>query len=116
MADYLHRVKSLADELAQAGSPLVTEELIVQILRGLGTEYREISAAIRARDTTISYEDLYDKLMDQDAFLQHEEAKKPTAPIMEAMAQRTKPPNMNYQRQNRHNQWRNNDRSDRTTN
>ena len=49
------------DELATAGAPITNEELIVKILSGLGTEFWEISAAIRSRETTVSYEELYEK-------------------------------------------------------
>lgn len=43
--------------------------LVIKILSGLGPEYKEISAAIHARDTTISYEELFDKLTDHETFL-----------------------------------------------
>ncbi|XP_015162312.1 uncharacterized protein [Solanum tuberosum] len=49
VADYLHQVRSLCDELATASSPISNEELVVKILIGLGSEFREISAAIRSR-------------------------------------------------------------------
>ncbi|KAH0709287.1 hypothetical protein KY284_010714 [Solanum tuberosum] len=49
VADYLHQVRSLCDELATASSPVSNEELVVKILIGLGSEFREISAAIRSR-------------------------------------------------------------------
>jgi len=64
------------------------EELIVKILTGLGPEFREISAAIRARDYAISYPELYEKLLDHELFIKHEEAKKPlSTPITAAIAQ-----------------------------
>ncbi|XP_015170341.1 uncharacterized protein [Solanum tuberosum] len=54
VANYLQEIRSIADALKVAGSPVADEELAVKILSGLGPEYREISAAIRARDTTLS--------------------------------------------------------------
>lgn len=93
IAEYLREIRSIADELATAGAPISTDELIVKILSGLGTEYREISAAIRARDSPISYEELFDKLIDHELFLKHEELKKGnTQPITAAVAQRTHSP------------------------
>lgn len=90
VADYIHQVRSLCDELATARSPIYNEELIVKILTGLGSEFRELSATIRARDSTIPYEELYEKLLDHELFLQHEEAKKtPSAPITANVAQGT---------------------------
>ncbi|KAH0773853.1 hypothetical protein KY290_010990 [Solanum tuberosum] len=90
VADYLHQVRSLCDELATAGAPVSNEELIVKILTGLGPEFREISAAIRARDSSISYPELYEKLLDHELFIKHEEAKKPlSTPVTAAIAQQT---------------------------
>lgn len=39
VADYLHQVRSLCDELATAGAPVSNLELIVKILSGLGPEF-----------------------------------------------------------------------------
>ncbi|KAF3664116.1 putative Fanconi anemia group D2 protein -like protein [Capsicum annuum] len=87
---YLHQVRSLCDELATAGAPVSNPELIVKILSGLGSEFRELSVVIRARDSPISYEELYEKLLDYEFFLKHEEDKKPlSTPITAAVAQKT---------------------------
>uniref|UniRef100_A0A1S3Y840 Late blight resistance protein homolog R1C-3 n=1 Tax=Nicotiana tabacum TaxID=4097 RepID=A0A1S3Y840_TOBAC len=90
IVDYLHQVRSLCVELATAGSPVSNEELVVKILTGLGSEFRGLFAAIRARDSTISYEELYEKLLYYELFLHHEEAKRtPFAPITANIAQGT---------------------------
>ncbi|PHT77868.1 hypothetical protein T459_15920 [Capsicum annuum] len=57
--------------MIEKGSPVNNEELVVKILSGLGSEFSEISAAIRARDSPISYEELFDKLLDHELFLKH---------------------------------------------
>ncbi|KAK3039620.1 hypothetical protein RJ639_027211 [Escallonia herrerae] len=95
ISDYLREICSLAEELASDGSPISNEELIVKFLSGLGPESREISAAIRAHDTPISYEEHFDKLPDHELFLKHEELKKHPAPIMAQVAQRTGSNNSN---------------------
>ncbi|KAK3003506.1 hypothetical protein RJ639_019773 [Escallonia herrerae] len=87
VTDYLRDIRSIADELATAGAAITNVQLIVRILQGLGSEYKAISAAIRSRETTISYEELYEKLLDHELFLKHEETKQ-TTPITVAMAQR----------------------------
>ncbi|XP_015169898.1 uncharacterized protein [Solanum tuberosum] len=90
IANYLHLVRSLCDELATVGAPMSNEELIVKILTGHGSEFREISAANRARDYVISYPELYEKLLDHELFIEHEKAKKPlSTPIVVAIAQQT---------------------------
>lgn len=76
VTDYLYTIRTLTDELATAESPVSNEELIVKILSGLGSDFREISAVIRARDSSISYEELYEKPVDHEIFLQYESSKK----------------------------------------
>jgi hypothetical protein len=75
ITDYLRDISSIANELATAGEPISNSQLIVRILQGLGPDYKAISTAIRSRDTTITYEELYEKLLDYELFLQHKEAK-----------------------------------------
>ncbi|KAH0741192.1 hypothetical protein KY290_034235 [Solanum tuberosum] len=69
VANYLHQVRSFYNELATAGATITNDELVVKILSGLGSDFREISAAIRARDSIISYDELYAKLIDYELFL-----------------------------------------------
>ncbi|OIS97753.1 hypothetical protein A4A49_62378, partial [Nicotiana attenuata] len=64
IAEYLQEVRSLSDALKVVGSPVNDNELIVKNLSGLGPEYREISAAICARDSSLSFEELFHKLTD----------------------------------------------------
>ncbi|OIT20280.1 hypothetical protein A4A49_38442 [Nicotiana attenuata] len=101
ITEYLQRIRSLSDELATAGAPVTNSELIVKILSGLGHEFREISAAIRARDTIVTYEELYEKLLDHELFLRHEEAKKTPGPITAAVATHNKSNNNSNNRNNR---------------
>ena len=49
------------------------DELAVKILSGLGSEYREITTAIRAQDTALSFEELFQKLTDHEIFLKHQD-------------------------------------------
>lgn len=46
--------------------------VMTKIITGLGSKYKEISVVIRARDTPISYEELFDKRTDHETFLNHE--------------------------------------------
>ena len=73
---YLQTIRSISDELSTVGAPVSNSELIVKILSGLGPEFCEISAAIHARDSTITYEELYEKLLDHELFLRHEKSRK----------------------------------------
>ncbi|XP_015166871.1 uncharacterized protein [Solanum tuberosum] len=101
VATYLQEIRSIADALKVASSPVADDELAVKILSGLGHEYREITAAIRARDTTLSFKELFQKLMDHELFLKHQYIEKSSSIIMVAVAQRT-----NFQPQHQKNNRR----------
>lgn len=93
LVGYTWEIHSLFDELAIVGSPVNNEELVVKILSGPGTEFGEISVAIRARESPISYVELFDKLLDHEMFLKHEDLKRTTTEITTTIAQRsTNPP------------------------
>uniref|UniRef100_A0A804JI35 F-box domain-containing protein n=1 Tax=Musa acuminata subsp. malaccensis TaxID=214687 RepID=A0A804JI35_MUSAM len=48
---------------------LCDEEVVIHTLNGLDTDYKELAAAIRARDSPVSFEDLYDKLTNYEMYL-----------------------------------------------
>ncbi|KAL3519577.1 hypothetical protein ACH5RR_017726 [Cinchona calisaya] len=88
ITDHLQHIRSLSNEPATTGAPVTNEELIVKILSGLGLEYCEILTAIRAHDTIITYEELYEKLIHHELFLKHKDMKKTPTPITTAIAQK----------------------------
>jgi len=52
MSDYIHRAKSIAQNLASAGKPIDEDDLVMWLLRGLGSEFDPIVAAINlSRDS-----------------------------------------------------------------
>lgn len=67
VTEYLHSVKACADELAILGAPLDPEDLTDKILDGLGDEYKELVRAVQARDTSISFDELHEKLLSFEA-------------------------------------------------
>ena len=64
ITDYLHNMRSIADDLALAQNPVTEEDLLVHILSQLTDEYNTIVAALKVRETPISYPELFDKLLD----------------------------------------------------
>ncbi|XP_047261574.1 uncharacterized protein LOC124895171 [Capsicum annuum] len=90
ITEYLYTIRALSDELAMVGFPMSNPVLNIKILSGLGPEFREISDAIRARYTAISYEELFEKILDHGLFLHHEDVKKLSSPITIAVATPTK--------------------------
>jgi len=73
ITEYLTNVKAIADELAIINSPLDDIDLVIHTFNGLGTEYREITTAIRARENPISFENLHDLLTNFETNLKRDE-------------------------------------------
>lgn len=66
----MQSIKKIFDDLALIGYPLNNDELMVHVLNALGTKFKEICAAIRARNTSVFFEKLHEKLFDEEAYLQ----------------------------------------------
>ena len=69
ITDYLHIVKTLADEIAIIDHPLSDDDLTLDILHGLGADFREIVAPIRAWEKSLTFEELYDLLIGHETYL-----------------------------------------------
>jgi len=67
--EYLHAVKVLADEIALIDYPISDDDLTLYILHGLGSDFREIAAPIRAREKSLTFEELHDLLVGHDSYL-----------------------------------------------
>lgn len=57
-------MKTIANDLSLAQSPVDEEDIIVHILAQLGDDYAHIIAALKVRDTTNTFPDLFEKLVD----------------------------------------------------
>jgi hypothetical protein len=69
ITDYLHTVKTLADEIAIIDQPLSDDDLTLHILHGLGADFREIVAPIRTREKSLTFEELHDLLIDHETYM-----------------------------------------------
>ncbi|KAK2454089.1 Copia polyprotein/retrotransposon [Trifolium repens] len=81
VSTYLQTIRSIADELTLIGNPVDDIDLVIHTLNGLGPSFKEFTASIRTRDTPILFNDLYDKLVDFEMFLQREENLATTPPM-----------------------------------
>ena len=72
--EYLHAVKALADEIALIDHPISDDDLTLYILNGLGSDFREIAAPIRARERSLTFEELHDLLVGHDNYLRRLES------------------------------------------
>lgn len=71
VADYLNNLRSIADELTLIDSPITDDDLVVHILNNIGKEF--IIGGVRARETSIAFGELYDKLVDFEEYLKRDE-------------------------------------------
>ncbi|KAK2975381.1 hypothetical protein RJ640_012392 [Escallonia rubra] len=71
--EYLQQMRAIADDLALVDNPISEDDLVLYILVGIGPEFKEIAAALRARDTPISFDELYDKLGDYELQLKKDD-------------------------------------------
>ncbi|GKV41222.1 hypothetical protein SLEP1_g48788 [Rubroshorea leprosula] len=76
-----YTLKSVVDELGTIDRPLTDDDLTVYILNGLGLEFREIAASLRTRDSSLSFDDLHDRLVAHEESLRREELKADSSPI-----------------------------------
>ncbi|KAL5807472.1 hypothetical protein ACOSQ4_030205 [Xanthoceras sorbifolium] len=83
----MSRVKSLVDDLALIGHPLNDAQIMSYTLNGLVDEFKELTATIRVHDTPISFEDLYDKLLDEELIRNHGEPNEPKEKETQVTAQ-----------------------------
>ncbi|XP_048320554.2 uncharacterized protein LOC107425787 [Ziziphus jujuba] len=66
---YMVNIKAATEELALLNEPLKVEEVKIYVLNGLNSDLKEISAALRSRDTEISFKDLHERLLEYEAYI-----------------------------------------------
>ena len=69
ITEFLHGIKVIADELAIIDHPISDDDLTLYILNGLGIEFKEIAASIRARETSLKFEEIHDLLVSHESYL-----------------------------------------------
>lgn len=69
ITDFLHTLKSKADELALIDTPMSDDDFTICVINGLGPKYRDIVASIRAQPNSISFSNLLDMLVAQERYL-----------------------------------------------
>jgi len=67
-ADYCQKIRSLADELAFAGSPISDDDLVLQVLGGLGSDYNSFVVVTNTRDH-LSFNELQAMLQSHENLL-----------------------------------------------
>ncbi|KAK3212485.1 hypothetical protein Dsin_017191 [Dipteronia sinensis] len=88
VADYMGKIKTLVEDLALIGHPLTDGQIMGRTLNGMGDEFKELKDAAYMRDTPISFEDLFDKLLDEEIRKNHGEIKEDDTQITAQLTQR----------------------------
>ena len=104
--DFLHSVKARTDELAILGAPMEEEDLIEKILDGLGDDYKELVRAVQARDTSITFDELHEKLLSFEASLSANTKSEIHLSITANPTNRTTPTNTNWRPHKTNTNWR----------
>ena len=55
-------------------SPISADDITLYALNGLGSEFRDIAALIRNRESSLTFEELHDMLVSHESYLKHIEA------------------------------------------
>ena len=66
---FLQVIKTRAGKRVLFGAPFDAKDLTKKILDGLGDEYKKLICVVQARDVTITFEELYEKLLNFKALL-----------------------------------------------
>ncbi|KAK1410452.1 hypothetical protein QVD17_36989 [Tagetes erecta] len=99
-------MRSIADDLALAQSPIDDEDLLVHILSQLGDDFKSIVSALKVRENPIAFPELFDTLLDHERSIKPAEIKPLDEPVPSittvnySQARNNNKPNNNYYQQN----------------
>lgn len=69
--EYFLSIKRMAEELALAGKPLKTDDIITYVLVRLGQEYDSLASTITSRLDPVTSEELYSLLLISESRINH---------------------------------------------
>ncbi|KAJ1685430.1 hypothetical protein LUZ63_016820 [Rhynchospora breviuscula] len=68
-SEFLQQIRATADELTFVGSPVTDQDLVLTVLRGLGTEYNAFVVAVNTRAEPISFVEVQSLLLSHESLL-----------------------------------------------
>ncbi|KAK0600800.1 hypothetical protein LWI29_018485 [Acer saccharum] len=89
VSEYMQGIKEILDNLELIGHSVDDGAAVIHVLNGLSPNYLPLASAIRARNSPILFEELYDKFLDYESFLKREDIKKGGQQITAQYNQRT---------------------------
>ncbi|KAG5589627.1 hypothetical protein H5410_040141 [Solanum commersonii] len=88
MSAYLQHIKQLVTTFNSTGATITFDDVTLYVLNGLPSEYKGISDSIQTRDTSLNFDELYEKLCDYEQQLQRDPTP-PTFPLTANFAAKT---------------------------
>ncbi|KAL6319473.1 hypothetical protein AAG906_014148 [Vitis piasezkii] len=88
VSEFLHAVKVIVDELSLIDAPVSDDDLTLYVLNGLGSEFRDMVAPIRTRETTLSFAKLHDLLIGHEHYLKRMDGNSSTLVVTTNSSQR----------------------------
>ncbi|KAK9063757.1 hypothetical protein SSX86_017629 [Deinandra increscens subsp. villosa] len=98
VVEYLQDMKTIADDLALAQSPISDDDLVVHIIGQLGDEYANVTAPLKMRDSPIKFPDLFEKLVDHERSLKEAATPPLMATVNQTQRTSSRPVRNNYSR------------------
>ncbi|XP_060969741.1 uncharacterized protein LOC133036970 [Cannabis sativa] len=71
ISEFIDKVQSIANSLVIAGSPIDDQDLILQVLNGLGPEFDSVVSGIISRSDTLSNEEVQALLLSHESRIEH---------------------------------------------
>jgi hypothetical protein len=100
VSEFLHAVKVIADELSLIDAPVSDDDLTLYVLNGLGSEFRDIVAPIRTRETALSFAELHDLLIGHEQYLKHMDGHSSSALVVTANTSQRRSSNPRFRNNN----------------
>ena len=73
ITEFFQYPKAIVDELSLTNTLVIEDDFVIYALNGISSDFKEIFVVVRARETTISFKDLFDKMNDYESFLTNQE-------------------------------------------
>ncbi|KAK6931858.1 hypothetical protein RJ641_003651 [Dillenia turbinata] len=93
ITEFIQNIKTEADELTLMNIPVDTEDFTIKILNGLDEDYKELANATLSRETTITFKELHEKLLNHEAQLAIKKGSQITLPTTANTAAKSTLPN-----------------------
>ena len=69
VSKFLYVVKVTVDELSLVDAPVSDDDLMLYVLNGLGSKFRDMVAPMSTRETTLSFAELHDLLIGHEHYI-----------------------------------------------